>query len=99
MFYNPQDILWRRKLEEQAELQQAIELQSRRLLNLQLLDVKKHQQALSSGSPIQSPLQAPSVFNQSLMLSSIPQGTILRFSTYNIITFDLLLRSTETDTL
>ncbi|KAF4361083.1 hypothetical protein F8388_016892 [Cannabis sativa] len=61
MFYNSQDMLWRRKLEEQAELQQAIELQSRRIMGLQLLDVKKHHhhRALSSGSPIQSPTQSP----------------------------------------
>ncbi|KAI4302503.1 hypothetical protein MLD38_038238 [Melastoma candidum] len=65
-FYNSQDILWRKRLEEQADLQQAIELQSHRLLNLQLLDVKKHyhQRALSTGSPIPSPTHSPSLFNQ-----------------------------------
>ncbi|PPE01016.1 hypothetical protein GOBAR_DD01979 [Gossypium barbadense] len=40
MFYNAQEMMLRRKLEEQADLQQAIELQGRRLMNLQLLDLK-----------------------------------------------------------
>ncbi|XP_004303082.1 PREDICTED: zinc finger CCCH domain-containing protein 53 isoform X2 [Fragaria vesca subsp. vesca] len=68
MFYNSQDMLWRRKLEEQAELQQALELQSRRLMGLQLLDVKKHHhRALSASSPINSPTQSPSMFNQNFL--------------------------------
>lgn len=71
MYYNTQDILWRRKLEEQAELQQALELQSRRLMSLQLLDIKKqHHRALSSGSPIPSPTQSPNMFNQNFAFSS-----------------------------
>ncbi|KAF6158934.1 hypothetical protein GIB67_012351, partial [Kingdonia uniflora] len=53
-----QDMILRRKLEE-AELRQALELQSRRLMGLQLLDIKKlhhHQRNMSSGSaPISSP--------------------------------------------
>ena len=75
MFYNSQDLLWRRKLEEQAELQQALELQSRRLMGLQLLDVKKHHRALSTGSPIQSPTQSPNLFSQNLVFSSIQNGS------------------------
>ncbi|PON74344.1 Splicing factor-like protein [Parasponia andersonii] len=76
MFYNSQDMLWRRKLEEQAELQQAIELQSRRLMGLQLLDVKKHHhRALSTGSPIQSPTQSPNLFTQNLVLSSVQNAS------------------------
>ena len=68
MFYNSQDMLWRRKLEEQAELQQALELQSRRLMGLQLLDVKKHHhRALSASSPINSSTQSPSMFNQNFL--------------------------------
>lgn len=54
MFNATQDML-RRKLEEQVELQQAIELQSRRFMGLQLLDIKKqqyhHQRNFSSPSP------------------------------------------------
>ncbi|EXB97909.1 Zinc finger CCCH domain-containing protein 22 [Morus notabilis] len=78
MFYNSQDMMWRRKLEEQAELQQALELQSRRLMGLQLLDVKKHHhRALSTSSPIQSPTQSHNLFTQSLVLSSIQNGSEL----------------------
>ncbi|CAN4110259.1 unnamed protein product [Withania somnifera] len=72
MFYNTQDVMWRRKLEEQAELQQAIELQSRRLMNLQLLDVKRsnHHRALSLGAIIPSPPHSPGFFNQNMVRSS-----------------------------
>lgn len=57
MLYNTPEIMLRRKLEEQAELQQAIELQGRRLINLQLPDlrgdyVQRHQRSLSVGAPI-----------------------------------------------
>ncbi|KAL4580067.1 hypothetical protein LXL04_016243 [Taraxacum kok-saghyz] len=38
MLYNSQDLLWRKKLEEQADLQHAIELQNRRILDLQFSD-------------------------------------------------------------
>lgn len=83
MIYNSQDMLWRRKLEEQADLQQALELQNRRLMGLQLLDVKKHHhhRALSCGSPIPSPTHSPNLFSQSLVLPQFhngqeaPQGT------------------------
>ncbi|XP_057456917.1 zinc finger CCCH domain-containing protein 53-like isoform X1 [Lotus japonicus] len=76
MFYNTQDILWRRKLEEQADLQQALELQSRRLMGLQLLDIKKqHQRAFSTGSPIPSPTHSPNMFNQNLVLPSFHRSS------------------------
>ncbi|KAL4282708.1 hypothetical protein GQ457_16G006760 [Hibiscus cannabinus] len=57
MFYNPQEMLLRSKLEEQVDLQQAIELQGRRLMNLQLLDLKnQHQSQFHQGlSPVPSP--------------------------------------------
>ncbi|CAH9103246.1 unnamed protein product [Cuscuta epithymum] len=42
MFYNSREAMLRRKLEQDAELQQAIELQGRRLMNMQLLDQKNH---------------------------------------------------------
>ncbi|XP_059311666.1 zinc finger CCCH domain-containing protein 53-like isoform X1 [Lycium ferocissimum] len=72
MFYNSQDAMWRRKLEEQADLQQAIELQSRRLMNLQLLDVKRstHHRALSLGAVIPSPPHSPGFFNQNMVRST-----------------------------
>ncbi|KAL5760385.1 hypothetical protein ACOSQ2_019223 [Xanthoceras sorbifolium] len=84
MFYNTtttQDMLWRRKMEEQADLQQALELQSRRLMGLQLLDVKKnhhHDRALSTGSPIASPTtHSPNLFHQqqSLVLPPFHNGS------------------------
>jgi hypothetical protein len=75
MFYNTQDMLLRRKLEE-ADLQQALELQSRRLMGLQLLDIKKqHHRAFSTGSPIPSPTQSPNMFNQSHVLSSFHRNS------------------------
>jgi hypothetical protein len=52
------ELLLRRKLEEQqqaAELQQAIELQSRRLMGLQLLDLKARTAATAAGSPQPTP--------------------------------------------
>ncbi|XP_027344476.1 zinc finger CCCH domain-containing protein 53-like isoform X2 [Abrus precatorius] len=76
MYYNAQDMLWRRKLEEQADFQQALELQSRRLMGLQLIDIKKqHHRALSTGSPIPSPTHSPNLFNQNLGLSSFPSSS------------------------
>lgn len=72
MLQNSQDILWRRKMEEQADLHQAIELQNQRLLNLQLLDVKRsnHHRAFSTGAVISSPIHSPNFHNRGVMLSS-----------------------------
>ncbi|RAL45880.1 hypothetical protein DM860_006034 [Cuscuta australis] len=42
MFYNSREAMLRRKLEQDAELQQAIELQGRRLMNMQFVDQKNH---------------------------------------------------------
>ncbi|KAK4857288.1 hypothetical protein QYF36_026526 [Acer negundo] len=55
-FYHTREMMLRRKLEEQAKLQQAIEFQRRRFMNLQLPDLKNHihhhQRSLSVGSPV-----------------------------------------------
>ncbi|PON59099.1 Splicing factor-like protein [Parasponia andersonii] len=72
MFYNTQDILLRRKL-EQADLQQAIELQGRRLMNLQLPEFKNdrlhhHQRSLSVGAPVPLPPQSLSLSSQNVIL-------------------------------
>ncbi|KAD5802872.1 hypothetical protein E3N88_14232 [Mikania micrantha] len=80
MLYNSQDLLWRKKLEEQADLQHAIELQNRRIMDLQLLDVKRshhHQRALSTGAAIPSPtghLNHLSVFSLDNRSSSSPDS-------------------------
>ncbi|KAF8009233.1 hypothetical protein BT93_J0275 [Corymbia citriodora subsp. variegata] len=72
MGYNAQEMLLRRKLEEQADLHQAIELQGRRLVNLQLLDLKnryrQYPHNLSTSSPISSPVLPRSPNVQSLNL-------------------------------
>ncbi|KAL4562002.1 hypothetical protein LXL04_034189 [Taraxacum kok-saghyz] len=74
MLYNSQDMLWRKKLEEQADLQHAIELQNRRIMDLQLLDVKRshhHHRALSTGAVIPSPTSySPSYLNNSPFFAS-----------------------------
>ena len=62
MLYNSssssQELLLRRKLEEQQqalELQQAIELHARRLMNLQLLDLKNRTLCSSAPASVNSP--------------------------------------------
>ncbi|CDY70010.1 BnaAnng32340D [Brassica napus] len=58
-FYNnAQDVMWRSKFEEEI-----LELQSRRLMNMQLLDVKNHFQLNSSSTHIHS----PNPFSQTLV--------------------------------
>lgn len=67
LMYN--DLLLRRKLEEH-ELQQAIELQSRKLMGLHLFDGNKlHRRNLSTGAaPIHSPTYPPPFLNQNFMI-------------------------------
>lgn len=73
MFYNSHEMMLRRKIEQEAELQQAIELQSRRLMNLQLLDLKNQHRnehfppSVSPGLPTPSQMQFHSQNNQSLV--------------------------------
>jgi hypothetical protein len=66
------ELLLRRKLEEQqaAELQQAIELQSRRLMGLQLLDLKSRAAAASTTAAQPSPVA-------NAFTSSQPAGTTM----------------------
>ena len=79
MFYNTQEMLLMKKLEERANFEQAIELQGRRLMNLQLVDLKNHQyhrhgqyhRSLSMGSSSPSPTALPySPTNQVLIFPS-----------------------------
>lgn len=75
LFTSSQDALWRRKLEEQADLQQAIELHSRRLMNLQLLDIKRNSHQ-SPFSPLHSPAFSPAHENgyASKMVNQVAVG-------------------------
>ncbi|GAB2218400.1 hypothetical protein Droror1_Dr00001623 [Drosera rotundifolia] len=55
--YNTHDMLQKRKLDQQADLQQALELQGRRLMSLQLMDLNSRPQSfrnISAGSPVSS---------------------------------------------
>ncbi|KAK8655195.1 hypothetical protein V6N13_107785 [Hibiscus sabdariffa] len=59
-FYNDPEVMLRREVEEQADLQHAIELQRRRLVNLQLPnfkndDIHHHQRSLSVGASVSLP--------------------------------------------
>ncbi|KAL3324640.1 hypothetical protein AABB24_038656 [Solanum stoloniferum] len=73
MLYNSHEMMLRRKLEQEAELQQAIELQGRRLMNLQLLDLKNQHRndhfppSLSPGLPTASQMQFHSQNNHNLV--------------------------------
>ncbi|XP_018485782.2 zinc finger CCCH domain-containing protein 55 isoform X1 [Raphanus sativus] len=74
MFSSTQEMMMRRKA-EQAELQQALEFQRRRLINLQLPDLDSesfhhHQRSLSIGSPV----HYPSRVNQSMLFRSENAG-------------------------
>ncbi|KAJ0083683.1 hypothetical protein Patl1_29529 [Pistacia atlantica] len=73
MFYQTQDMMLRRKFDEQLELQQAIEFQRKRLMNLQQPNLKNqpinhHQRSLSVGNPVALPTHND--INQNLVLPS-----------------------------
>ncbi|XP_024985901.1 zinc finger CCCH domain-containing protein 22-like isoform X4 [Cynara cardunculus var. scolymus] len=63
-----QEMILRRKLEERAELQQAMEFQDRRLMNLQLSDLKNHH--FHPNLSVSSPTQSCAQINQNLLFSS-----------------------------
>ncbi|KAF2302529.1 hypothetical protein GH714_037409 [Hevea brasiliensis] len=69
----PEKHVLEEETKEQADLQQALELQNRRLMSLQLLDVKKdhHHRALSAGSPIPSSTHTSNFCNHSQAFSSL----------------------------
>ena len=96
MLYNSQDMLQRKKLAEQADLQQAIELQNRRLMSLKLLDAKRsyHHRAFSTGAVDISSTFLPNHCRRSSMLSSsdcsspeFPEGIVLN-DTYSSLQVD-----------
>nr|GMD69700.1 zinc finger CCCH domain-containing protein 53-like [Ipomoea batatas] len=74
MFYNSREAMLRRKLEQEAELQQAIELQERRLMTMQLVDQKNHpnyhhfQPGSYPGIPVPSMSNPLSQNNQAVIL-------------------------------
>ncbi|XP_055818845.1 zinc finger CCCH domain-containing protein 53-like isoform X2 [Solanum dulcamara] len=75
MFYNPHEMMLRRKIEQDAELQQAIEFQGRRLMNLQLMKNHYHNNhfhpgVVSPGVPSASQMQNQFQNNQGLVCSS-----------------------------
>ncbi|CAL1409656.1 unnamed protein product [Linum trigynum] len=78
MLYSTQEMLLRKKLGEQTDLQQAIELHGRRLVSLQLLDLKNHHRqqllnGLSNRSPVSSPTGLARSFSHPVQVSSIDQ--------------------------
>ncbi|GER55046.1 RNA-binding (RRM/RBD/RNP motifs) family protein [Striga asiatica] len=77
MVFNSQEVLLRRKLEQEAELHNAIERQSRRIMSLQLMDLKNQHNnhhflpgLQASGISISSPRQAKLLMIQNFNLSS-----------------------------
>ncbi|KAF8082261.1 hypothetical protein N665_0839s0001 [Sinapis alba] len=75
MFSNTHEMMMRRKA-EQADLQQALEFQRRRLLNVELPDMDSelfhhHQRSLSIGSPVHFPSRS---VNQSMLFRSENAG-------------------------
>lgn len=74
MFCNPHEMILRRKMEQDAELHQAIELQGRRLMSLQLMKNHHHNNqfhpGVSPGVPSVSQMQTQFQINQGLVCSS-----------------------------
>lgn len=54
MFHSNQEMMLRKRLEQEADWQEALELQSRRLMDLQLLDLKNHN-LYNQSVPVRSP--------------------------------------------
>ncbi|KAL6564780.1 hypothetical protein OROMI_016230 [Orobanche minor] len=77
MLFNTQEMMLRRKLEQEAELQHAIELQGRRLMNLQLMDLKNQHNNhhllpsfRGAAVPISSPRRAQLFMSQNFIPTS-----------------------------
>ncbi|CAA0833489.1 RNA-binding (RRM/RBD/RNP motifs) family protein [Striga hermonthica] len=76
MLLSPREMMLRRKLEHEAEMQQAIELQGRRMMNLQLMDPKSESHnfsylpSFSSSIPDSSPGHSQLLMNHHLRNSS-----------------------------
>ncbi|CAK7331116.1 unnamed protein product [Dovyalis caffra] len=90
MLHNTPEMMLRRKLEEQAELHQAIELQGRRLINLQLPDLRgdyvhRHQRSLSVGAPNSLPTHHTPIDQTDILSSDGKNGIALEGATKSII--------------
>lgn len=76
MLLSPQEMMLRKKLEQEVELQHAIELESQRMLRLQLRDLKAQNhnnhclQRFSSGIQYSSPRMSQWLMNQHVSASS-----------------------------
>ncbi|KAH6837039.1 hypothetical protein C2S53_014282 [Perilla frutescens var. hirtella] len=76
MLLSPQEMMLRKKLEQEVELQHAIELEGRRILRLQLRDLKAQNhdnhylQMFPSGIPYSSPRTSQMLMNQHVTASS-----------------------------
>lgn len=77
VLFSTQEMVLRRKLEQEAELQHALELQGRRMMNLQLMDLKNqhHNSHLLQSfrgdiPPISSPRQSQLQMNQNFVATS-----------------------------
>ncbi|GAV65050.1 zf-CCCH domain-containing protein/RRM_6 domain-containing protein, partial [Cephalotus follicularis] len=96
MFYNAPEMMFRRRLEEHADFQQAIELQRTRLMNLQLPNMKNefihhHQRSSSVGSSVLLPTSTH--INRDV---HSPEGINQKFIEGNIDTFAANVPSTVT---
>ncbi|KAL3620375.1 hypothetical protein CASFOL_035287 [Castilleja foliolosa] len=76
MLFNTQEMMLRRKLEQEAEIQHALELQSRRMNNMNLVDLESPQHSghcfhpnLFSGAPISSSLHRQLLTGQNIIVS------------------------------
>jgi hypothetical protein len=103
MLYNTQEML-SRKLKEETDFQQAIESQGRRLLNLQLLDLKnnnhQHQHrslhGLLTGSPptptiLHSPNNQTPFFPVDDIDQDVPRGLLIDPQSLSTCTFTLMI--------
>ncbi|KAI3461133.1 hypothetical protein Pfo_017796 [Paulownia fortunei] len=76
MLFNTQEMMLRKKIEQEVELQHAIEFQGRRMNNLQLMDLKNQQDnhhflpSLAAGVPFFSPRQSQLLMSQNVIDSS-----------------------------
>ncbi|CAA0813220.1 Zinc finger CCCH domain-containing protein 46 [Striga hermonthica] len=78
MLFNTQDMMLRRQLEQEAEIQHALELQTRRMNNLQLVENPQLSHgflpSLFTGVPISSPRQQQLLMSQNFLDATTQDG-------------------------